>query len=130
MCGTRVFLVTLLCAIMMLFLLSCLRTACLLQKKPVEGYTMSGLTSSSGQLDLFFFSKIMCLIAICTYRLVMMSSDLSKKFTPARANGHCLRGRNCYPLLLFDHISQLYFVCNHLIIFIINLYFRGKHYLV
>ena len=32
---------------------------------------------------------------------------------PARANGHCLRGRNCNPLLRY-HTPQLYFVCNHL----------------
>ena len=35
-----------------------------------------------------------------------------QKIHLTRANGHCLRGRNCNKLY---QIPQLYFVCNHLI---------------
>ena len=43
-----------------------------------------------------------------------------QKVHPARANAHCLCGRNCNPLLLHYHILQLYFICNHLILNVFN----------
>ena len=48
----------------------------------------------------------------------MMSSRFVQKVHSARANGHCLHRRNCNPLLLHYHIPQLYFECNHLILFV------------
>ena len=49
---------------------------------------------------------------------VLLSDDelrFVKKVHTAGANGHCLHGRISNPLLLRYHISQLYFVCDHLI---------------